>query len=101
MKNPAALIPGAFEAVQALNAAIAKGGLPHSVTHLCHLRASRINACGACIDGGVRYAKKDGETDERLFAVSAWREAPYFSDTERAALALTECVTRLSDRADP
>jgi alkylhydroperoxidase family enzyme len=48
-----------------------------------------------------RGAKKAGETDERLFAVGAWRESPYFSDAERAALALTEAVTRLSDRADP
>src|SRR5262249_42855405 len=62
---------------------------------------SQINGCGACVDGGVKHAKKAGETDERLFAVSAWREAPYFTDAERAALALSEAVTRLSDRSDP
>ncbi|HKD75614.1 MAG TPA: carboxymuconolactone decarboxylase family protein, partial [Ktedonobacterales bacterium] len=54
-----------------------------------------------CVDAGARSARKAGETEERLFAVSAWREAPYFTDAERAALALTEAVTRLADRADP
>jgi AhpD family alkylhydroperoxidase len=101
MKNPAGVLPGAFDAIMGINAAIAKGGAPEAVLHLTHLRASQINGCGACIDGGVKYAKKAGETDERLFAVSAWREAPYFSDAERAALALSEAVTRLNDRADP
>lgn len=101
MKNPAAVLPGAFDGIMGINGAIAKGGAPDPVLHLTHLRASQINGCGACIDGGVKYAKKAGETDERLFAVSAWREAPYFTDAERAALALTEAMTRLSDRADP
>ena len=58
-------------------------------------------AAGSRVDSGARSAKKAGETDERLFAVAAWREAPYFTDAERAALALTEAVTRLADRADP
>ena len=65
------------------------------------MRASQINGCSFCVDSGSRHAKKSGETDKRLFAVSAWRETDYFSDAERAALALTEAVTRLSDRADP
>jgi AhpD family alkylhydroperoxidase len=101
MKNPAALLPGAFDAIMGVNAAVAKGGVPEAVLHLTHLRASQINGCAACIDGGVKYAKMAGETDERLFAVSAWRETQYFTDAERAALALTEAMTRLSDRADP
>jgi AhpD family alkylhydroperoxidase len=67
---------------------------------LVHLRASQINGCSVCVDMAFR-SKKSGKTDERLFAVAAWREAPYFSDAERAALALTEAVTRLSDRANP
>ena len=58
-------------------------------------------AAASALTWGARSAKKAGETDERLFAVAAWREAPYFTDAERAALALTEAVTRLSDRADP
>ena len=101
MKNPAGLLPGASEAIMGINAAVAKGGASDAVLHLTHLRASQINGCAACIDGGVKYAKKAGETDERLFAVSAWREAPYFTDAERSALALTEEMTRLSDRSDP
>jgi AhpD family alkylhydroperoxidase len=67
---------------------------------LVHLRASQINGCSFCVDYGARSLKKAGETDDRLFAVAAWREAPYFTDAERAALALAEAVTRL-DPADP
>ncbi len=101
MKNPAAVLPGFFEGIMAAHAAVAKGGVPEPVLHLTHLRASQINGCGACIDGGVILARRAGETDQRLHAVAAWREAPYFSDAERAALALTEAMTRLSDRANP
>ena len=68
---------------------------------LVHLRASQINGCSVCVDMHARELKKAGETDERLFAVAAWRDTPYFTDAERAALALTEAVTRLSDRPDP
>jgi AhpD family alkylhydroperoxidase len=77
------------------------GGVPPRTLALVHLRASQINGCSACVDGGARGAKKAGDTDERLFTVAAWRETPYFTDAERAALALTEAVTRLSDRPDP
>lgn len=101
MKNPASILPGAFDGIMSINAAVAKGGVPEPVLHLTHLRASQINGCGACIDGGVKFAKLAGESDERLFAVSAWREAPYFTDAERAALALTEAMTRMNDRGDP
>ncbi|MGH3922647.1 MAG: carboxymuconolactone decarboxylase family protein [Pseudonocardiaceae bacterium] len=66
-----------------------------------HLRASQLNGCSSCVDSGTRHAKKAGETDERLVAVAAWRDARYFTDAERGALALSEAVTRLSDRADP
>ncbi len=62
---------------------------------------AKSTAAAFCVDRGIKHAKKAGETDERLFAVSAWREAPYFTDAERAALALAEAVTRLNDRADP
>jgi AhpD family alkylhydroperoxidase len=101
LKSPAANLPGAMQAIKDLLAAIEKGGVPAKTLQLVHLRASQINGCGACLDGGFRHAKKAGESDERLFTVAAWREAPYFTDAERAALALTEAVTRLSDRADP
>jgi len=101
MKNPAAIIPNAMQAIQALISATKKGGVPEKTIGLAHLRASQINGCSVCVDGGVRHARKAGESDERLFAVAAWRETPYFTDAERAALALTESITRLSDRADP
>jgi AhpD family alkylhydroperoxidase len=101
MKNPAALLPGAMQAIQALIASAHKAGTPAAILQLVHLRASQINGCSPCVDGGVKHAKQAGETDERLFAVAAWREAPYFSDAERAALALAEAMTRLDDRADP
>jgi AhpD family alkylhydroperoxidase len=101
MKNPATIIPDAMQAIKALSAATAQGGVPAVTLGLVHLRASQINGCGFCCDSGSRHAQASGETDERLFSVAAWRDAPYFSDAERAALALTEAVTRLSDRADP
>jgi AhpD family alkylhydroperoxidase len=101
MKNPAMIIPGAGQAIGALLAALRGAGLPEATGNLVHLRVSQINGCSACLDGGVRTAQKAGESAERLFAVAAWREAPYFTDAERAALALAEAVTRLSDRSDP
>jgi AhpD family alkylhydroperoxidase len=101
MKNPALILPDAMQAIQALQAATEKGGVPAATLRLVHLRASQINGCSVCVDAGTCHLRKAGETDERLCAVAAWREAPYFSEAERAALALTEAVTRLSDRADP
>src|SRR5579864_4659344 len=101
MKNPALVIVDAMRALQALGACAEKRGVPSRTLDLVHLRASQINGCGLCTDMHARDAKKAGETDERLFAVAAWREAPYFTAAERAALALTEAATRLSDRADP
>ncbi|WP_257459229.1 carboxymuconolactone decarboxylase family protein [Archangium lipolyticum] len=101
MKNPAMLIPDAMKALQALGASVEKGGVPYRTLELVHLRASQINGCSVCVDGHPRLLKKAGETDERILAVAAWRDAPYFNDAERAALALAEALTRLSDRADP
>src|ERR671910_2298799 len=101
MTHPVFVLPDAMEALQALAKAARKGGLPQETLELVHLRASQINGCSVCVDMHARGLKKAGETDERVFAVAAWREAPYFTDAERAALALTEAVTRLSDRPDP
>ena len=100
MKNPAMTLPDAMEAIHGLFKATSRGGVPQRTLELVHLRASQVNGCSACVDSGARSAKKAGETDERLFAVATWREAPYFTDAERAALALAEAATRLSDRAD-
>ena len=101
MKNPAMVIPDAMNAILTLGKVTRNGSVPEKTLELVHLRASQINGCSFCVDSGARSARKAGETDERLFAVAAWREAPYFTDAERAALALTEAVTRLADRADP
>ena len=75
--------------------------MPSKTLGLVHLRASQINGCSVCVDMHPLMLKKAGETDERRFAVAAWRDARYFSDADRVALALTEAATRLSDRADP
>ena len=101
MKNPVLMVPEAMTALQALGAATHSGAVSPKTLELVHLRASQINGCSVCVDGHAKLAKKAGETDERLFAVSAWRDAPYFNEPERAALALTEALTRISDRADP
>ena len=102
MKNPAMLIPDAMQALQALaKATSADDSVPKKTLELVHLRASQINGCGVCVDGHRRHALHKGESIERLFAVSAWRETPYFTEAERAALALTEAATRLADRSDP
>ena len=101
MKNPAMMMPEALKALYALGAAAKKGDVPERTLELLRLRASQINGCSVCLEMHARDARKAGETDARLFTVAAWREAPYFSDAERAALALTEAATRLDDRADP
>jgi AhpD family alkylhydroperoxidase len=97
MKSPGN--PDVFAAIQQLNKAIQAGGVDPLVLELVHLRASQINSCSPCIYAGVQSAKKHGETDERLHNVVAWRETPFFSEEERAALALTEAATRLQDGA--
>jgi AhpD family alkylhydroperoxidase len=101
LKHPAMILPDAMQALQSLGGAVAKAGVPPRLVELISLRASQINGCSVCVDGHPRIARKLGETDERLFAVSAWRDAPYFTAAERAALALAEAVTRLDDRPDP
>jgi len=101
MSNPTTILPDALQALQALRKFAEQGAVPSGTIGLVQLRTSQINGCSACVDQHCRLLKEAGETDERLFAVAAWREAPYFTDAERAALALTEAVTRLADRADP
>lgn len=99
--NPATILPGAMQAIQGLIKAGHGGGVPESTLELVHLRASQINGCGFCVDMGARAAAKGGESPERLAAVAAWRDTPYFTDAERAALELAEYATRLADRSDP
>ena len=101
ISNPALIFQDAMQAMMALAASIEKSGVPKKTLDLIHLRTSQINGCAVCLDLHARGARKSGETDLRSFTVAGWRDAPYFTDEERAALALTEAVTRLSDRADP
>lgn len=103
--SPAISVPSVAEAMQALGRAAREAaevaGVPPSTIELVGLRASQINGCAVCLDLHARNARKSGETDERLLTLSAWREAPYFTEAERAALALTEVGCRLADRAGP
>jgi AhpD family alkylhydroperoxidase len=101
MLNPAMILPETMQALHALSKAAENNGIPSSTIGLAQLRASQINGCSVCVDMHARLMKKQGETEERLMAVSAWRDAPYFTDAERAALALAEAATRLCDREDP
>jgi AhpD family alkylhydroperoxidase len=102
MRNPALVIPEAMEPIQALIAAVKKGGVDETTLGLVHLRVSQINGCSFCVDMDWKGLKELGEDEaRRRFAVTAWRESPHFTDAERAALALAECVTRLADRTDP
>jgi AhpD family alkylhydroperoxidase len=99
--NPALAVPGALDALQAMNKAISRVRISPRLLELMHLRASQINGCGVCAVQHPKIARKLGESDERIFAVAAWRDAPFFTDAERAALALTEAITRIADTADP
>lgn len=100
IQNPAVNVPGVMPALLDVGKATQKG-ISTQLRDLINLRASQINGCGVCVMSHSRDLKKAGETDDRLCAVAAWREVPYFTDAERAVLALTEAATRLSDRADP
>ncbi|MDT0446356.1 carboxymuconolactone decarboxylase family protein [Streptomyces johnsoniae] len=101
MRNPAVVLSGAMQPVQEILKAVRSGGVDGQTLELVHLRISQINGCSACVDGGAKAAREAGVSDERLAAVAAWREAPYFTPAERAALALAEAATRLADRSDP
>jgi AhpD family alkylhydroperoxidase len=101
IENAATLLPESLKALYALNASTAKAGVPQVTIDLVHLRASQINGCSVCLEMHASDLKKKGESDERIYTVAGWRDAPYFSDAERAALALTEAVTRIADSQDP
>ena len=100
--NPVIAVPGALAALQKLSAAASHhGGVPESTLILVELRASQINGCGVCADMHSRELKALGEPDERVLTLATWRDTSYFTDAERAALALTEAATRLADSSDP
>lgn len=101
MTNIVTVLPAVMTAMSALQKAAQETGLPEKTAQLVHLRASQINGCSFCVDLHPRMMKKAGETDRRILSVAAWREAPFYTDAERAALALTEALTRIADREEP
>lgn len=100
MKHPVMLIPDLLPALLAVSKTT-EHLLPIQLRELVNMRASQINGCSVCIDMHARILVKHGETPERLWSIAAWHDAPYFTEAERAALALTEAVTRIEDRGDP
>ena len=93
--------PGVMQAMSALERYVAESGLEPSLVELVKLRASLINGCAYCIDMHTKDARARGESEQRLYALSAWRETPFYSERERAALAWTEAVTLVSERHVP
>src|SRR5499425_581712 len=91
----------ALQAMLALEKYIANCGLDHKFVHLLKLRASQINGCAFCIDMHSIDARAAGETEQRLYALNAWRETPFFTDRERAALAWTEALTLIHEDHAP
>jgi AhpD family alkylhydroperoxidase len=100
MKSPVFALPGAFEALQTLSKCAESCDVPRTTLEFLNVRVGQINGCSVCVDMHSRALKKLGENDARIFALAAWREAPYYTEAERAALALAESATRLSDRPD-
>ncbi|WP_230973476.1 carboxymuconolactone decarboxylase family protein [Aeromicrobium terrae] len=100
MTHPVFVVPAAMEALQAYSKAAHGLGISNELIEMVHLRASQINGCSVCVGMHSTALKKEGTSDERLFSIAAWRETPYFTDAERAALELTEVVTRIADKGD-
>jgi AhpD family alkylhydroperoxidase len=101
MTNPAFTLSAATRPLMDLGAAVKNAGLSPVLIDLVNVRASQINGCSVCVDMHARELRKAGESEQRVFAVAAWRDTPWFSEAERAALALTEALTRLADTPDP
>jgi AhpD family alkylhydroperoxidase len=99
MANAAGLLPSAMDGIANMVKALGESGLPAATRELVGIRVSQINGCAACLHGHLQIAKKYGETDERLATVAAWYDTPFFTDAERAALALAETMTRIADHS--
>ena len=97
LKNPATIIPEAMGPLTTLGKLMMSSSIPSTTIELVHVRTSQINGCAVCIDSATTHTK---ETPQRLAAVAAWQDAPFFTDAERAALALAESMTRLADQSD-
>lgn len=93
--------PAALNAMLELEKYTAKSGLEHNLYELVKIRASQINGCAYCLDMHTKDARKAGETEQRLYALSAWRETPFFTERERAALEWTEALTLISQKHIP
>jgi AhpD family alkylhydroperoxidase len=100
MTNPAFALATATRPLMDLGAAVKNAGLSPTLIDLVNVRASQINGCSVCLHMHTRDLRKAGESDERLDTVAAWRDTPFFTDAERAALALTEALTRVADRPE-
>ena len=99
--NYAKASPGAYAAMRQLANFAHESGLDHKLLELVWLRASQINGCAFCIDMHTKDARAAGETEQRLYTVSVWRETEFFTESERAALAWTEATTRIADGPVP
>jgi AhpD family alkylhydroperoxidase len=93
--------PAAVKAMLHLQNTVNRCGLEHSLLELVKMRASQINGCALCLEMHFKDAKAAGETDERLYLLNAWREAPFYSDRERAALLWTETMTLIAEKGAP
>ncbi len=91
----------AVEAMLGLEKYVINSGLEKSLLHLVKMRASQINGCAYCLDMHSKDARAGGETEQRLYALNAWRETPFYSERERAALAWTESLTQIADSHAP
>ncbi|MFD0276911.1 carboxymuconolactone decarboxylase family protein [Kitasatospora sp. NPDC127111] len=100
MKNPAFVLPDATKGIGSIIKAVNQGGISHELQEIVGLRASQINGCSACVHAHHQNLRKAGESDERVASVAAWREGPFFTDSERAALELAERATRVADRSE-
>ena len=92
---------GAYQAMSAIEVYLRKSGFDHKLLHLVKMRASQINGCAYCIDMHSKDARADGETEQRLYELNAWRETPFYTDRERAALEWTEAVTLVAETHVP
>lgn len=101
MANPAQVLPDAYKGIGHLLAAVGKSGLPATTAELIGIRTSQINGCAACLEGHLVTGRKAGLTDSQIVGTAAWAESPFFDDAEKAALALTEALTRVADDSDP
>jgi AhpD family alkylhydroperoxidase len=99
--NIAQVSPSAYHAMLGLEKYLASCGLEINLLHLIKLRASQINGCAYCIDMHTKDARAAGETEQRLYALNAWRETPFFTERERAALEWTEAITLIADGHAP